>query len=158
MNREYREASRPRVIFTYSFYLLLIIDLILLAVFVPILIGYVLTASLGASLVFSALDLILIGSVFRIYSSPVHHAWFFEDHFEVQGLKLNKSIGYDRVKEIQRTKAALLSPSRVQIRIIARGEDPLVIPGNLRNPRLQTDLYSWLSKRIHETTPPNTSP
>jgi len=131
MDGDNQETVRPNAIFAYSFYLLLLINLVLLVVFVPVLIGSVLSASLVGSLAYGMLDLLLIGSTLRVYSTPVHHARFFDNHFEVQGRRLNKSIGYDKVDGIEKVKAAPLHASRMHVLIIVQGESPLVIPGKL---------------------------
>lgn len=135
--------------FKYSLTPLLVVCLLLLAAFIPTLIGAIFfTHNYVAGLFYFVLDLLLAGSALRFYSYDVHQASFFDDYFVVRGRNTSKKIRYERVERIEKIIVIPFLANRTQVRINPLDETPIVIPGNLRNRKMKADLYSWLSGQV----------
>lgn len=148
MNASRETTDVSSVLFYYSSTPFLITNVLLLIVFIPVLLVFILEDALLLSLFFLILDLIYIGSILRLCTYRVRKAQFFDDHFEVRGRDINKRVEYKKIGQVQRVSAVPIFANRTQIRIDLADDAPITIPGNPGNRKLKVDLYSWLSKRI----------
>ena len=144
-------GARPQV-FTYSFVRPLTSYVLLLVILVPIeIIGFASFYWSVGSFVYLLLLLLVLGSAVRLYSSPVHRAWFYDDGFRVNGRNLERAVAYSQASKVTKLVGFPLLNPRTQVGIWLKGEaKPVVIRANPRNKKLGTDLYSWLAARVRD--------
>lgn len=139
--------------FVYSFRGRLVGNLVLLFVLVPIgIVGYLVSYNLAGGLFFLIVNSLILGSVLRLFLTPIHRAGFYADHMEASGRKSFK-IRYSDIRQVEKVTVAPLIGPRTLIRISVAGErNQLLVLSNPRSKKLQVDLYSWLSIKTQETT------
>ncbi len=106
----------------------------------PFIPGIIVPLFIGAYALYAALDL----SAERTWT-----ARFFSDHAKYGRLSTPNRLEYSQIERIERSLVRPpLRGQRTRILIYVKGESqPIVIPMNLKNYFLKTDLFSWLQER-----------
>ena len=144
------DQPKARPAFRYSFVRPLIGYSIMLGIVLLVAAGYILSGAIIGSIVFLILAALLLGPALRLIIGPVRRAWFYEDYFEVSGVRLESKRKYSDIEKVTKLKVLPLVSPRTQVEIYIQGESRLVVPANPTSKKLQADLCSWLSKKIAE--------
>jgi hypothetical protein len=100
----------------------------------------------AAETFFASIILWSLLALSQVFSAPVRRARFYDDHLEIEGKGLKKSIDYGDI-EYMSTQYPTKYRTPIHLRLKGEKQD-LVIPSNPRSSRLRRRLFSWLKERI----------
>ena len=118
---------------------------------------------LAGGALLTSLTLFFLFGFLQLFLAPVRSASFHDDYFTVSKGKNQRTFAYAEIEAVSIKKAPVSKwfpyPSlRKQLQIHVKGTtEPVTIPMNVRSRKMPTDLYSWLTNKVHYGTDQTTS-